>query len=186
MKIENIEKKENTALGREELTAQVFFSEATPSRSDVIKAVAATTKSKENLVVVRKLQGNYGGGSATLTAHIYKERETLENVEREYMRTRNTVKEEPAEEKSEAKAEEPAEEKAPTEEAKAETPAEEKTEEAKTESKEPAEDAAAKEPEKPVEDSKEKAEEPAEEAKKPVEEPKAESEEKTEEPKEGQ
>lgn len=142
MKIENVEKKENVVLHRDEVSAQVIFSDATPSRSDVIKALAAATKSKEELVIVRSLQGNYGGGSATLVAHIYKDRASLENVECEYMRSRNTVKaeekpEEPAEdsEKSEEKPkdEEPAEEKKTEEPAtkeaeKSEEPAEEKKE----------------------------------------------------------
>jgi len=142
MKIENLEKKENALLNRDEVTAQVIFSDATPSRSDVIKALAATTKSKEDLVIVRKMQGNYGGGSATLAAHIYKDRASLENVEREYMRTRNTVKEEPkaepAEEKSEAaeeKTEESSEKEAPAEKPakEAEESSEKEAEEKKTE-----------------------------------------------------
>lgn len=156
MKIEKLEKKENAVLNRDEVSAQVIFSDATPSRSDIIKALAAATKSKEDLVIVRSLQGNYGGGSATLVAHVYKDRASLENVEREYMRTRNTVK---AEEKP---AEEPAEEK--SEEAPAEDKAEEKTE-AKEES---AEDSEAKE-EAPAEDKVE--EKPAESEEKPAEAP---------------
>lgn len=130
MKIENVEKKENVVLHRDEVSAQVIFSDATPSRSDVIKALAAATKSKEELVIVRSLQGNYGGGSATLVAHIYKDRASLENVEREYMRTRNTVKaEEKPEESAEETPEKPAEEAKPEEKPEDEGAAEEEKKE---------------------------------------------------------
>jgi len=137
MKIENVEKKENVVLHRDEVSAQVIFNEATPSRSDIIKALASATKAKEDLVIVRRLQGNYGGGSATLVAHVYKDRASLENVEREYMRTRNTVKEEEKPADPENAEEKPAEK---TEEAAEEKPAEAPAEDSKEKTKEAAEE----------------------------------------------
>lgn len=158
MKIEKLEKKENAVLNRDEVSAQVIFSDATPSRSDIIKALAAATKSKEDLVIVRSLQGNYGGGSATLVAHVYKDRASLENVEREYMRTRNTVKaeEKPAEEKSEEAPAEAKEEK-PTEDSEAKSEEAEKPAEEKPEAEEKAEPAKEEAPaEAPADDEKKK------------------------------
>jgi ribosomal protein S24E len=128
MKIENLNKTENALLSRDEYTARVAYSEATPSRSDLIKAVAAQAKAKEALVVVKKLEGNYGGGSASLEAYVYKNDEALQKVEREYMRTRNVVKEEEKPEEPEEKPAESAEEKPAEKEKSEDAPAEEKKE----------------------------------------------------------
>lgn len=98
MKIEIIEKRENELLGRTEITAKAIFEGATPSRSDIIKDIASQTKSKADMVIVRKINTIYGGLTAEVLVSIYKDKAQLEKVEKEALRKKNVVKEEPKEE----------------------------------------------------------------------------------------
>lgn len=119
MKVTITTQKENALLARVELQGKVSFEGATPKRSDVLQQVASSVKAKPELVIIRKLEGHYGGSNANLTAYVYSDRAALERIEREYMRERNKLPEpepepeaaaeEPAKEASEEKKEEPEE-----------------------------------------------------------------------------
>lgn len=171
MKLNITKSKKNELLKRTEITAEISFDTATPQRAEVKKAIAASAKCKEDLLVVKKINSHYGGKTADVTAYAYSDKDLFEKVEREYMRTRNAkpVKEEP---KEEAPAEAAPEAPAPEGDAPA-------TEEKSEEAAEPAKEEAPKEKpeEKPAEEAKEeKPEEKAEEkpAEAPKEEPKKE------------
>ena len=155
MKVEVTESKKNDLLGRTEISGKITFEGPTPKRGEVLKAVAAATKSKEKLTVVKKINSHYGGGVADVTAFAYTDPAVFEKIEREYMRTRNVIEEPKVEEKAEEAAP-AAEEK--SEEAAAEKPAEEP---AKEEAKETPAEKPAEEPkeEKPEEKPAEKKEE---------------------------
>lgn len=133
-------------LFRTRYTGTVSYAEkVTPSRQDVIRAFAQKVKAKPELVVIRKIQPDFGHPSSPLLAFIYESREKLEVVETKRMSEKNTLKaeekkEEPAEEKpAEApsappQAESPKEDAKPAQgeqkpaEAKEEAPAQEKKE----------------------------------------------------------
>lgn len=95
MKFEIIEKKENELLGRTDITAKATFEGATPSRSELIKVIASQTKNKADMVIVRNITTLYGGLSADISVSIYKDKAQLEKIEKESLRKKNVVKEEP-------------------------------------------------------------------------------------------
>ncbi|MAG17989.1 MAG: hypothetical protein CL944_00775 [Candidatus Diapherotrites archaeon] len=144
-------KNENPVLNREEVSFIVKETEATPSRQEIRKQVAAQANADEKLLVVDVLDTSYGTSELKGVARIYKNEAEMKKTELKHILVRNFGKDEKAEEKKEAPAAEGT--------AKAESP--EKKEEVKKETAEekPKEDkAAAKESpkveEKPVEEKK--------------------------------
>ena len=125
MNVKILEKKEAPLLSRTEVTAQLTFSGATPSTSEVTKALAKNLSTDEKTVLVRDISTKFGLKEAKATAHIYKKEEDMKRIEpAHFFKTEKT--------KEEAKpAEAPAAEK-PAEEQEAE---EAKVEEAKPEEK---------------------------------------------------
>lgn len=97
MKLQIITEEKNDLLGRKDLTCKVEFEGATPKKTDIQKEIANTTKSQEDLVVVKVIKNNYGEEVANVFAYIYDSIEDLKKLE-EYV---EPAKEEPTEEAKE-------------------------------------------------------------------------------------
>jgi ribosomal protein S24E len=120
------EKKENPLLSRTEVTAEITFEKATPSKNDVKKQLASELKKDESLIVVKNIHTDYGAATARLSAFIYDSKEALEKTE---PRPKKEAKPAGAPKEEAKKEEKPAE--APTEEKKKEKPTVAKPEEKK-------------------------------------------------------
>ena len=133
MNIKILEKKEAPLLSRTEVKAQLTFSGATPSTSEVTKALAKNLSADEKTVLVRDISTKFGFKEAKATAHVYKKEEDMKRIEPTHFFKTEKPKEEvkPAEAPA---AEKPAAE-AKAKETPTEAPKEEKTEEAPTEEK---------------------------------------------------
>lgn len=98
-----IEKKEaNPLLKRIDVTSRVAFQGATPSKKDVIKAVAKAAGAKEELIVVKEIKTAFGSQVAIVTAHVYNDRETLEKLEHTSMLKKQSGKETKKEDETKA------------------------------------------------------------------------------------
>jgi ribosomal protein S24E len=136
MNVDIKSKTDNQLLGRKEIEAEVSYSGATPSRTDLKQAVCGKVGVNPDMTVLRDVQTTYGKQLAKVVLHTYEKMEKLMEVEPEHIRKRDKVGETPKEEpkKEEAPKEAPKEE-APKEEPK-EAPKEEKKEAPKEEKKE--------------------------------------------------
>ena len=162
MKIDVESERVNRLLHRTEMWCSIDTGGITPSRKEVIQQIAAKKGVKEGLVVVDKIDQEFGKKVAKAYVKVYESEKAAQGVEPSYRheRAKKAMEEKPKKEEAPKAEEKPAEEKpaeggAPVEEKKGEPVAEEKGEEAKPEEK-------AEEP---------KPEEKKEEAK-PAEEPK--------------
>ena len=72
MKLTLAHEKKQPLLGRKEYIYVADYPQAaTPSLAEVTKAVAAATKSPENLIVIKKLHTRFGTSSAQIAVEIY-------------------------------------------------------------------------------------------------------------------
>ena len=139
MKISDIEKTENELANRTEVSARFISGGATPSRKQLKDALSKELKAKEELVIIRNINSEFGFQQGTLHGYVYANKEALEKFEPEYMLKRHAPKEKveqkeapPAEKAPESKGKE---EEAPKDAEKAPeaVPKEEKKEEPKKE-----------------------------------------------------
>ncbi len=115
MSLNMISEFDNKLLGRKDLKCEVAFTGPTPSKTDIIKMIAARVSAGEDLVVIKAINTDYGEQKATVKAFAYNSMDDLKKLE---------------------KVEEKKEEEKPAEETKeAAAPVEEKKEEAKPEEK---------------------------------------------------
>lgn len=107
MDLEIIKENENKLLGRKELTCKV---KGIPTRKELVKKIAALKNSKEELIIVRKINHGFGEEYSLVNSRVYNDIESLKRVEPEYILKRHSPKEEKKEniEKSEEKTETPA------------------------------------------------------------------------------
>jgi len=132
-----INKIEQALQSRTEVVCDITFSGPTPTRKQLKGEIAKKMESKDNLVVIQKIDTEYGFGKATVTAHVYKKEEDMKTFASEYLLKRGTK-----EQKKEA----------PKEAAKPPEKPEEKKEDKPAE---PKEDKPAAKPEEKVKDGKE-------------------------------
>ena len=81
MDVKILEKKEVLLLSRTEVKAQLTFSGATPSTSEVTKALAKSLSTDEKTVLVREISTKFGFREAKVIAHIYKKEEDMKRIE---------------------------------------------------------------------------------------------------------
>lgn len=118
MEITITKKEDRPLLRRSEVTAQISFEGATPTKHEAAAAVAKATGAKKELVIVRSITTHYGTTTGTLKACVYKDAQALEELELESMRKRHAAKE--AEKPAPAEKKEETEEKEETQEEPAE------------------------------------------------------------------
>ena len=85
-------KKENKALARDELTCEVSFDKAMPSRKQMREALCAATGVAPELLVIVKAKGAYGTNKATVSVHTYKDKAKM-SAERFYLLVRDGLAE---------------------------------------------------------------------------------------------
>lgn len=73
--------KENSLLGRKEVTGTLAFSEKTPSNKEVAEALAKKFGVPSEQVAVKHIYGSFGGITGTFEAHVYTSKELLLKVE---------------------------------------------------------------------------------------------------------
>lgn len=123
MALNIIEKTDKSLLSRTDVLAEIDFKDAAPSRKDVKAELASKLNSKDDLIVVRSINTSYGFKKAKVFASVYKDKKSLEKINKKYLlerelpkekkeaeepkkeETEETPKEEPKEEKKEASVE---------------------------------------------------------------------------------
>ncbi|MBW3011679.1 hypothetical protein KY311_00695 [Candidatus Woesearchaeota archaeon] len=108
MNTEIISKEKNALLSREDVVAKIDFSgAATPSRKQIIDALASKLNAKQNLIVIKKIDTSFGSASAKVTAHVYDNEEVMAGLKPQHIGKRDTGKKAEGEAAAEApKAEE--------------------------------------------------------------------------------
>ncbi|MBZ3935130.1 SSU ribosomal protein S24E [Methanimicrococcus blatticola] len=123
MDIKIVKDLDNKLLNRKELDFTVEYEGPTPSRADVRKKLAALLNTNVDLLIVQKMESEYGHQLVKGYAKLYDSEDRMKQVEPEHVLKRNTMPEEPVveeevveeaaeEETGEEAAEEPAEEEA--------------------------------------------------------------------------
>jgi ribosomal protein S24E len=122
MKLEILEKKEQKLLSRLEIKARTSFEGSVTPSNDAVKAAIAKETGKDiKLVVVQNIYTDFGTASATISAHVYDNEETLKELEETHKKGKKGEKPAEDEAKEAVPAESPkAAEEKPKEEPKAE------------------------------------------------------------------
>lgn len=71
------DKSENKAIGRTEFVCELSFDKATPSRKQIREAVCAAVGCSPELLVIVSANGNFGSQKATVSAHVYKDKQSI-------------------------------------------------------------------------------------------------------------
>ena len=100
MKLEVSKERETPLLSRKRVNVMIEFEGTTPSRKELVKAVAKKLDIKENLIVIKHVYQRFGQGLAKVIAHIYETEKDKNAVERKYLLKKH-VFEEPKEEAKE-------------------------------------------------------------------------------------
>ena len=87
----------NALLNRRELGISVAFEGATPSRNDVKAKVAAILNVPLELVVVQRMENDFGKQELSVYAKVYETAERMKQVEKEHILERNALPEPEAE-----------------------------------------------------------------------------------------
>ncbi|MCL2141276.1 MAG: 30S ribosomal protein S24e [Methanimicrococcus sp.] len=109
MEIKIIKDLQNKLLNRSELDFTVEYEGPTPSRADVRKKLAALLNKDLELVLIQKMEAEYGVQLVKGYAKIYESEDRMKQVENEHILLRNKMPEEPTEEAAEETAETAAE-----------------------------------------------------------------------------
>ncbi len=83
MEIQIVSKDAKLLLSRTEVKARIAFQGATPTRKDVIKALAKALGAKEDLIILRKIETAFGSQSGKVLGYVYNDRKALETLEHE-------------------------------------------------------------------------------------------------------
>lgn len=98
MEIKVIKDLDNKLLNRSELDFTVEYEGPTPSRADVRKKLAALLNKDLELVLIQRMEAEYGVQLVKGYAKIYESEERMKQIENEHIILRNKIPEEPAEE----------------------------------------------------------------------------------------
>ncbi len=93
MEITITKKEDRPLLKRVDVSANITFEGATPSKKDAVAAIAKAAGAKKELVIVRSITTHYGTTTGTINASIYRDRAALEELELESLRKRHETKE---------------------------------------------------------------------------------------------
>ncbi|NYT01505.1 MAG: 30S ribosomal protein S24e [Methanosarcinales archaeon] len=90
MEIQIIKETNNPLLNRREVIFKVTKETATPSRKSVVEKIAATMNSKPGLVMISRMNTEFGKRETIGYAKIYETEERARQVENDYVISRNT------------------------------------------------------------------------------------------------
>lgn len=104
MQVNVKDKIENKSLGRQELTCEISFEKAKPSRKDLREAICTATGISPELLVIVSSKGGFGQRSGIVTVHAYADKASL-GVEKRHLLVRDGMmeKKKKAEKKAAAK-----------------------------------------------------------------------------------
>ncbi len=106
MEIKIQKEKETPLLSRKRISVMANYSGATPSRSELRKAIASKIKAKEELLVIRHIYTRFGQQKAKVIVHLYSDPITMVRLEgQELVDKHESGQEKKAEEKGDAKKE---------------------------------------------------------------------------------
>jgi ribosomal protein S24E len=88
------DKKENKSLHRQEITCEISFEKAMPSRKDLREAICTATGIAPDLLVIVSSKGGFGTKGGIVLAHAYESKEALA-VEGKYLLVRDGMMEKP-------------------------------------------------------------------------------------------
>lgn len=140
-----LEKTDSPLFARTEVRAEMSFHGAIPSRKDIKKEMVSSLNSKEELVVIKRINSIRGMQKVIIEANVYNSEKDLKKIEPKYILQRGVPKKEEKKETKET-TEAPTEEKEgevkkdTKEEEKEQKPQEKKTEEKPETQKEPEKD----------------------------------------------
>ena len=92
MQVNVKDKKENKSLSRQEITCEISFEKAKPSRKDLREAICTATGITPELMVIVSSKGGFGQRSGTVLVHAYANKEAL-SVEKKYLLVRDGMME---------------------------------------------------------------------------------------------
>ena len=92
MQVNVKDKKENKALGRQEITCAISFEKAMPSRKDLREAICTATGISPELLVIVSSKGGFGERHGIVLVHAYANKEAL-SVEKRYLLVRDGMME---------------------------------------------------------------------------------------------
>lgn len=107
MEIKIVQDLDNKLLNRKELDFTVEYEGPTPSRADVKKKLAALLNTDIDLIIVQKIESEYGHQLVKGYAKIYESADRMKQIEKEYVLQRNVMPEEPVAEEPAAEEETP-------------------------------------------------------------------------------
>ena len=81
MQLKILDKKEQELLSRTDIKAHITFGKATPSNTEIKKALASELKADENLIIIKNIYTIYGKTEANVNAYAYKSKEEMQKVE---------------------------------------------------------------------------------------------------------
>jgi ribosomal protein S24E len=87
-------KSENKSLKRQEITCEISFEKAMPSRKDLREAICTATGISPDLLVIVSSKGGFGTKSGIVLAHAYESKEGLA-VEKKHLLVRDGMMEKP-------------------------------------------------------------------------------------------
>ena len=102
MDINIIDETENPMLHRRDVEFEVIHEEQTPERLSVRDSLAAMLNKDSKEVVVRKLDTKFGMRKTIGTARVYETPQDAQDIEQDYMLTRNKIAAEADTEEEEA------------------------------------------------------------------------------------
>lgn len=89
MEIEITEEKKNPLLRRKEVTFKLHHDGASPSREEARNALIKALKCSSNLLVIDKMDTEFGKRETIGYAKVYENEERLKEIEREHILKRN-------------------------------------------------------------------------------------------------
>ena len=92
MQVNIKDKKENKSLGRQEITCEISFEKAKPSRKDLREAICTATGISPDLMVIVSSKGGFGQRGGTVLAHAYANKEAL-GVVKKHLLVRDSMME---------------------------------------------------------------------------------------------
>ncbi len=94
---------DNRLLGRKELVFDLTYDDAVPSRAELQRLIASSTKNSEDRVVIQRIDTLFGYGKARLAVHTYEGKSRLDELEPAHLQERLLTKKRAAEKKEQEK-----------------------------------------------------------------------------------
>ncbi len=79
--MEILQEKENKLLHRKEILLKTNFEKSTPSKEEITKQLVNKLKVDPEVLKLDKVKQKFGERSADITAYVYKDKESLKQVE---------------------------------------------------------------------------------------------------------